>query len=223
MDGQLLVDLNAMLDIWREAVRRQLTSPSAPAWAGPPDQLTNAQEFGAGLRLKYGEPDTSVVTGTCRVYNYTSFDIIRDDDPTPRPSDPYQTMTFEGTVGAATVDVNAFILYRVARPGTVAKDWSTGYVGLERSDTVNAGRPDLERFGVYYRDDTQGYASAFLPFFYTDAEERSGGRRLRYDDVTQILYGGPDGTSFVTRPRVVADNTGAYLAALQQKGALPKP
>jgi hypothetical protein len=223
IDQHLLVDLNATLDIWRAAVRLQLTTPSPPTWAGSPDQLANAQEFEAGLRVKYGEPDTSAVAGTCRVYDYTGVEFVRDNDPTPRRSSQFQIMTFEGTVGAATVDANVFMLYRGVDPGTVATDWSALYWVLERSDTVNAGRPDLERFGISYRDDTQGYELVFLPFFYTDADQRSGPRRLTYDDVTQTLYGGPDGTTFVTRPRVVADNTGAYLAALRQKGALPPP
>ncbi|GIF53168.1 hypothetical protein DFJ67_5995 [Asanoa ferruginea] len=222
VDTKLLVDSNALIDILRNVLRRQLTTPAAPVWTGPFADLSLAADLGARLRDRYGEPDDAPIVGTCKVYEYPGVEFDRADSVERLMSKPFQTMTFEGTVGAAALDAHTFVLYRGVELGHSPTDWSSPpYLPLERSETVNAGRPELERFGFYYRDDTRAFTEVFLPLFHTDADRRSGVRRLTYDDITQQLYGGPTGTAFVTRPRVVDDPTGSYVASLRQKGALP--
>jgi hypothetical protein len=229
VDSKLLVDTNAFLAILRAVLVRQLAGPPAGAlqWTGPVGQLTNQASFTAQLRTMYQEPPTAPVTGTCKVYEFDGVRFRRDDSPDTLTSARYQTLTFEGTVGAATVDAKAFILYRGLPPTPPApQDWSTSNVLIERNDALDPTLPEPARYGLYYFDDVHGRTHQFISLYYTSEARRCGERHLSYDDLEDIAASaGMADRMFVIRPRVPTDPAeyDAYVAALTEKGALPAP
>jgi hypothetical protein len=225
IDGGLLGDTNRWLEVLRYVVHMQVDlTPANPVLVNLA-QIVGHEAIEADLREQYGQPGTATVQVTCRIYNHAGFtwqrEFLPDGTPNGRSQDVW-LMTFDGTVGTATVNQHDYFL---ALPHLTADNvlvWERRYSRLAYSPSTNPGRRREEQFVVLYRDDMRGAGLTSLSLYHVSGRDKRQGRRLlEYGDVDVPLLGLPGDRVLVTRPRVMVDDDGSYRAWLRQKGALP--
>jgi hypothetical protein len=229
---QLLAEANALLDVMRARLARNLASPPSSGtlrWSGPVADLGNfnaATTWPDALRDQAGQPRTANVTVKASVHEFPGI-LVRVDNRRPREATPpYQSLTFDGTVGTATVDPTSVIFYRLKSELPPQQDWGRSeYLFIERDDklALPANSPKRVRYRVPYLDDVRGRGGQQMYLFHTGGARFPGARRLSWRDLDEYLNSYlPDGRIFVTRPRVPPPNgVDDYVAALREKGALP--